>query len=50
MTSASHVEHIGHDHANGEGCGHVAVRHGDHVDDIHVGCRHTAHEGHYDEH
>jgi hypothetical protein len=31
MTSV-HTEHSGHDHAHGEGCGHVAVPHGDHVD------------------
>lgn len=40
MTTA-HVEHPTHDHAHGDGCGHVALPHGDHVD--------YAHDGHYDE-
>lgn len=40
----------GRDHTHGDGCGHVAVPHGDHVDYIHDGCRHAAHDGHYDEH
>jgi hypothetical protein len=48
--TAAHKEHVGHDHAHGEGCGHVAVPHGDHVDYVHDSCRHAAHEGHYDEH
>jgi hypothetical protein len=33
--SAAHKEHVGHDHAHREGCGHVAVPHGDHVDYVH---------------
>jgi hypothetical protein len=28
----------------------VNVPHGDHVDYIHDGCRHAAHQGHWDEH
>ncbi len=39
-----------HAHAHGPDCGHVAVRHGDHVDYIHDGHRHATHGSHYDEH
>lgn len=39
-----------HRHEHGEDCGHVAVRHGDHVDYVHDGHRHAPHEKHYDEH
>lgn len=39
-----------HEHVHGEDCGHVAVKHGDHVDYIHDGHRHAAHGEHYDEH
>ena len=39
-----------HPHVHGPECGHVAVRHGDHVDYVHDGHRHAAHEEHYDEH
>ncbi len=38
------------DHVHGPGCGHEAIHHGDHVDYVHNGPRHAAHEGHYDEH
>lgn len=41
-------EHVDHDH--GPDCGHVAVRHGDHVDYVHDGHRHAPHGRHYDEH
>ncbi len=47
---AEHRTHEDHEHQHGEGCGHVAVPHGDHVDYIHDGHRHAAHEGHWDEH
>ena len=42
----------GHDakHVHGEGCGHEAVPHGDHVDYVHDGHRHAAHGAHYDDH
>ena len=52
MTETIHNEHTGHAHVHGhgDGCGHVAVPHGDHVDYIHDGCRHAAHGDHYDEH
>ncbi|CCH78097.1 putative metal transport ABC transporter [Nostocoides japonicum T1-X7] len=39
-----------HEHEHGPGCGHPAVRHGNHVDYLHDGHLHAAHEGHYDEH
>ena len=39
-----------HEHEHGPGCGHEALEHGDHVDYVHDGHRHAAHEGHYDEH
>ena len=39
-----------HPHEHGPGCGHLAVRHGDHVDYLHDGHRHAPHGGHYDEH
>jgi zinc transport system permease protein len=39
-----------HPHDHGPDCGHVAVRHGDHVDYVHDGHRHAAHGRHYDEH
>ncbi len=39
-----------HAHVHGPDCGHVAVRHGDHVDYVHDGRRHAPHGGHYDEH
>jgi zinc transport system permease protein len=39
-----------HDHKHGPDCGHLAVRHGDHVDYVHDGHRHAPHGGHYDEH
>ncbi len=39
-----------HPHVHGPECGHVAVRHGDHVDYVHDGHRHAVHGKHYDEH
>ena len=39
-----------HSHQHGPECGHVAVRHGDHVDYVHDGHRHAEHGAHYDEH
>jgi zinc transport system permease protein len=39
-----------HPHVHGEGCGHHAVPHGDHVDYVHSGHRHAPHDDHYDEH
>ncbi len=48
--SREHDPSESHQHAHGPGCGHPAVRHGDHVDYVHGGHRHAAHEEHYDEH
>ncbi len=43
-----------HGHVHGPGCGHPAVEHGDHLDYVHDGHRHAAHDDggqqHYDEH
>jgi zinc transport system permease protein len=39
-----------HQHVHGEDCGHLAVRHGGHVDYVHDGHRHAPHGSHYDEH
>ena len=54
LARARHASHARaqerHDHEHGPGCGHPAVGHGDHVDYLHDGHRHAAHEGHYDEH
>src|ERR1039457_4591901 len=46
---SDHDIHQDHPHEPGEGCGHVAVDHGDHADYIHDGHTHCAHDGHYDE-
>ncbi|SNR83346.1 metal ABC transporter permease [Blastococcus mobilis] len=46
--------HAAHPHEHGEGCGHPAVAHGDHVDYHHDGHLHAPHRTgagvHYDEH
>lgn len=42
--------HEDHPHVHGPGCGHVAVRHGDHLDYLHEGHLHHPHEDHVDEH
>jgi len=39
-----------HPHVHGPGCGHRAVEHAGHVDYVHDGHRHAAHQDHYDEH
>jgi hypothetical protein len=47
----SHHTHDHHDHAHGAGCGHTAVKHGDHVDHLHDGhLHHTAADGTVVEH
>lgn len=48
--TTTHLEHIAHDHTHGEGCGHVAVPHDDHVEYVHERHRHAVHEGHWDDH
>jgi DNA-binding transcriptional ArsR family regulator len=49
MTTTEHALHAEHDHAHGDGCGHVAVPHGNHVDYAHDGHLHRSHDGHWDE-
>ena len=44
------TKHDKHDHEHGPDCGHVAVRHGDHVDYLHAGHLHHPHGDHVDEH
>ena len=39
-----------HEHQHGADCGHIGIRHGDHVDYVHDGHRHAEHGAHYDEH
>src|SRR5690349_14157855 len=39
-----------HDHTHGDGCGHRAVPHDEHLDYLHDGHWHAAHDGHYDQH
>ena len=39
-----------HHHLVCRDCGHPAVPHGDHIDYVHDGHRHAAHNDHYDEH
>ena len=46
----AHQTHAGHDHVHGPDCGHIAVRHADHVDYLHGGHLHRPHGDHVDEH
>jgi hypothetical protein len=51
MTTGQHEHqsdrgHAMHEHMHGQGCGHEAVQHGGHVDYIHDGHCHAAHEDH----
>jgi zinc transport system permease protein len=46
----THDEAEDHLHRHGEGCGHPAVAHDDHLDFVHDGHRHATHGAHYDEH
>jgi hypothetical protein len=50
MSTCNHPKHENHAHQHGPGCGHTAVRHGDHVDYLHDGHLHHPHEDHVDEH
>jgi hypothetical protein len=45
-----HRIHEAHSHVHGEGCGHTAIRHGNHIDYLHDGHLHHPHEDHVDEH
>ena len=42
--------HSDHDHSHGPQCGHIAIKHGDHVDYLHDGHLHHPHGDHVDEH
>lgn len=42
--------HNGHDHKHGEGCGHTAVKHDDHIDYLHDKHLHHVHGDHVDCH
>jgi hypothetical protein len=48
--SNEHKIHAGHTHVHGAGCGHTAVKHGDHVDYLHDGHLHQPHGDQVDEH
>lgn len=48
MACSNSVTHPEHTH--GPGCGHTAIKHGDHIDYIHDGHLHCPHEDHYHEH
>ena len=55
MVIANHLTHrthdlVEHDHVHGDGCGHRAVAHDDHLDYLHNGHCHAFHDDHYDEH
>ncbi|HUI20066.1 MAG TPA: hypothetical protein VLZ74_03370 [Methylocella sp.] len=40
MTNHSHAVHADHPHRHGPACGHVAIKHDDHVDYLHDGHLH----------
>jgi hypothetical protein len=46
---SEHKTHASHTHVHGAGCGHQAIRHGDHTDYLHDGHLHRAHGDHVDE-
>jgi hypothetical protein len=48
--TTSELVHDDHGHEHGQGCGHVAFQHADHVDYLHDGPRQAAHDDHYDHH
>ena len=50
MSTCSESRHANHAHTHRSGCGHTAVRHGDHVDYLHDGHLHHPHGDHVDEH
>jgi hypothetical protein len=45
-----HHPHEHHPHRHGQGCGHTAVRHGDHVDYLHDGHLHSPKDAGLEEH
>jgi hypothetical protein len=44
-----HSIHESHSHIHSANCGHTMIQHGDHVDYLHNGHLHAAHDSHYDE-
>ncbi|RQS08778.1 hypothetical protein DIE07_18410 [Burkholderia sp. Bp9002] len=50
MSTCNEPHHANHDHRHGPGCGHTAIKHGDHVDYLHDGHLHHPHGDHVDEH
>ncbi|MBJ3816191.1 hypothetical protein F9C28_14945 [Shimwellia pseudoproteus] len=50
MAECNDKKHENHPHKHGSGCGHTAIRHGDHIDYIHDGHLHHPHGDHVDEH
>ncbi len=42
--------HENHPHEHNESCGHLRIKHNDHIDYLHDGHLHHAHGDHYDEH
>jgi hypothetical protein len=50
MMNKSCEQHANHNHQHGENCGHVAIKHHDHVDYLHDGHLHHVHGDHVDEH
>jgi DNA-binding transcriptional ArsR family regulator len=50
MSTCNFPKHEKQDHQHGPGCGHTAVRHGDHLDYLHDGHLHHPHDDHVDEH
>ena len=44
-----HKFHELHSHVHGKGCGHTAIKHGDHTDYLHDGHLHSPHGDHFDE-
>ena len=50
MKTSASSKHVEHPHHHGPKCGHVAVRHGDHVDYLQDGHLHHVHGDHADEH
>jgi len=46
---SQHHTHENHTHTHGPGCGHTAVKHGDHTDYLHDGHLHSVHGDHVDE-
>lgn len=50
MSQCNDPQHSNHEHQHGENCGHIAIKHGEHVDYLHDGHLHHPHTDHVDEH